>query len=141
MRPQSSSVVRRPGTVVVRKLRHVFRLGEATEEEMVQHGIVQHHHTRFAERQFVDAAMKLVIADVIQPGGRALVVDGNGAAAIAWRGARPRSSRPRRWARAAAGRRIRRSRFWAASEQCRADAYDGRAFLNANFEVMRHAHG
>ncbi len=81
MSPECSSVVRRPGTIVVHKLRHVFRLGEATQEKVMQHGIVQHHDARFAERQFVDAAMKLVIAYVIQQGGRALVANGHRAAA------------------------------------------------------------
>jgi hypothetical protein len=55
-----------PFSVVVDELIDVGGAAERAEEEMMQHGVVQHHHAGLGERAAIDLAVQWIVAQVIE---------------------------------------------------------------------------
>ena len=72
MLPQILGKRARPLTVVENKFVDVLLRGESSEEEMLQHRIMQNDHSRMRERPIVGRTVELVVADVIEHDVRGL---------------------------------------------------------------------
>ena len=64
--PQLACQVAGPFAVVEDKFFDVGRLGKRTQEEVLQHGVVQDHHSGFSQSSRIDFAMQVVIAEMIE---------------------------------------------------------------------------